>query len=194
MSRSKRNVSTVVVRGPLAAFRSSYVVQLRELGYTPSGVVKQVRLVARLSLWLDQTGLARSDLTGAVLRRFLAANPGLERASAPGLAVLLGVPRGVGADATSTRVPVSSVVDVGLLAAFRHHLLAERGLLTATADRYVDYARRFLAEQVGAVELGTLTSAGVTRSVQVEAGRGAVASTQYFIAGLLTEVAFSRDI
>jgi uncharacterized protein YjiS (DUF1127 family) len=41
---------------------------------------------------------------------------------------------------------VSNSADDDLLDSFRDHLLAERGIGISTADRYVEYARRFLTE------------------------------------------------
>lgn len=183
MSRSNSRAAAVVVRGPLGPFATAYGVELRERGYTPLGIVKQLRQVARLSRWLEQAGMGAGDLSDDALVRFVAAGLGLGTASAPGLAALLVVLRRAGV-AVEAAQPVSDAVDDGLLVSFRRHLLAERGIGQSTADRYVEYARRFLAGQGGAGELSVLTSAEVTRCVQHEATRVAVASTQYFVAGL----------
>ena len=183
MSRSNSKAATVEVRGPLGPFATAYGVELHELGYTPLGIVKQLRQVARLSRWLEQAGMGAADLTDDALERFVAAGLGLGTASTPGLAALLVVLRSAGMAAEAVQ-PVSDAVDEGVLVSFRRHLLAERGIGESTANRYVDYARRFLAGQGGADELSVLTSAEVTRCVQHEATRVAVASTQYFVAGL----------
>ena len=183
MSRPKSVVSAAVVRGPLAFAEAAYRAELRGLGYTPLGIVKQLRQVARLSRWLQQAGVEPTELSDDVLERFLAVRPGLGTASATGLATLLVVLRRAGL-AVEAGQDVSAAADDGVLGAFRHHLLAERGIGASTADRYVEYARRFLAERNGAAELSTLTSAEVTRCVQREAARVAVASAQFFVAGL----------
>ncbi len=182
MSRSNSKAAAVVVRGPFGPFATAYGAELRELGYTPLGVVKQLRQLARLSRWLEQAGMGAADLSDDALERFVAAGLGLGTASTPGLAALLVVVRRAGIAAEAAQV--SDAVDDGLLVSFRRHLLAERGIGESTADRYVDYARRFLAGQSGAGELSVLTSAEITRCVQHEAARVAVASTQYFVAGL----------
>lgn len=184
MSGPKSNVAMVVVRGPLASFKNAYAAELHELGYTPLGVVKQLRQVARLSRWLEQTGMNATDLSADLLRQFLGIHRGVGVATpaAPGLAALLAVLRRSGA-VVEAGENVPGATGDGLLDAFRHYLLAERGIGASTADRYVEYARRFLAEGGGA-GLGALTSADVTRCVQREAARVAVASTQYFVAGL----------
>jgi len=173
----------VVVTGPLASFKAAYAAELHELGYTPRGVVKQLRQVASLSRWLELSGLGAADLSEGVLEQFLAVRPGLVRSSSPGLAALLAVLRRAGM-AVEAGQCVSSSADDDLLDSFRHHLLDERGIGISTADRYVEYARRFLTERSGTGELRVLTAAEVTRCVQREAPRVAVASTQHFVAGL----------
>jgi len=183
MSGPKSRAAAVVVTGPLASFKTAYAAELHELGYTPLGVVKQLRQVASLSRWLEQSGFGAADLSEEVLEQFLAVRPGLVRSSSPGLAALLAVLRCAGMTVGAGRCVSNSAVD-DLLDSFRDHLLAERGIGISTADRYVEYARRFLSERSGTAELSVLTSAEVTRCVQREAARVAVASTQYFVAGL----------
>ena len=148
MSRSNSKAAAVVVRGPFGPFATAYGAELRELGYTPLGVVKQLRQLARLSRWLEQAGMGAAELSDDALERFVAAGLGLGTASTPGLAALLVVVRRAGIAAEAAQV--SEAVDDGLLVSFRRHLLAERGIGESTADRYVDYARRFLAGQSGA--------------------------------------------
>ncbi|HEY5843434.1 MAG TPA: tyrosine-type recombinase/integrase [Mycobacterium sp.] len=182
MSGPKSVVSSAVVRGPLAFAEAAYRAELCKLGYTPLGIVKQLRQVARLSRWLQQAGVEPAELSDDVLERFLAVRPGLGTASATGLAALLVVLRRAGLAVEAGQHVAAA--DDGVLGAFRRHLIAERGIGASTADRYVEYARRFLAERNGAAELSTLTSAEVTRCVQREAARVAVASAQFFVAGL----------
>jgi len=191
MARAKSRVRKVVVNGPLAPFVTAYRAELHELGYAPLGIVKQLRQVVRLSRWLEQSGIEPANLTGEVLERFLAvgAGDGAETPWAPGLmAMLVVLRRGEVAGEAGQDGPASS--SDWLLISFRRHLLAERGLRESTADRYVEYARRFLAERSSAAALSVLTSAEVTRCVQREAARVAVASTQYFVAGLRSFLRF----
>lgn len=183
MSGLRSKAAAVVVTGPLAVFKTAYAVELRELGYTPLGVVKQLRQVSSLSRWLELSELGVGDLSDEVLERFLAVRPGLVRSVSPGLAALLAVLRRAGMTGEAVHC-VSRSVDDDLLDSFRHYLLAERGIGASTADRYVEYARRFLTERSGMDELPMLAAAEVARCVQREAARVAVASTQYFVAGL----------
>lgn len=191
MARAKSRVSKVVVNGPLAPFVTAYTAELHELGYTPLGTVKQLRQMARLSRWLEQSEIEPAGLTGEVLERFLAvgSRDGAQTPWAPGLMTLLVVLRRGGVTAEAGQDVLASSGD-WLLISFRRHLLTERGLRESTADRYVEYARRFLAERNSAAELSVLTSAEVTRCVQREAARVAVASTQYFVAGLRSFLRF----
>jgi integrase/recombinase XerD len=182
MSGPKSKAAAVVVTGPLASFKTAYGAELHELGYTPLGAVKQLRQVARLSRWLELSGMGAADLSEEVLERFLAVRPCLVGSSSPGLAALRAVLRRAGVAVEAGQRVSSSAND--LLDSFRHHLLVERGIGISTADRYVEYARRFLADRSGTAELRVLTTADVTRCVQREAARVAVASTQYFVAGL----------
>lgn len=182
MSGPKSKAAAVVVTGPLASFKTAYGAELHELGYTPLGAVKQPRQVARLSRWLELSGMGAADLSEEVLERFLAVRPCLARSSSPGLAALLAVLRRAGVAVEAGQGVSSSAND--LLDSFRHHLLVERGIGISTADRYIEYARRFLADRSGTAELRVLTTVDVTRCVQREAARVAVASRQYFVAGL----------
>jgi len=56
--------------GPLAPFADAYRLELRERGYTPLTTVNQLRQVARLSRWLEASGLTVAQLSGW-LRKFV---------------------------------------------------------------------------------------------------------------------------
>jgi len=156
---------------------------LAELGYTPLTIVNELRQVAHLSRWMVSADVAVSDLTMECLEGFLEGRRcvgGSRNCSLQGLRVLLAVLDDSGV-APDERPPAPLGAAEVLLASFRWHLLAERGLAECTADAYVARARRFLA---GCADLSMTTSAEVTRAVQREAARVSVGSTQYFVAGL----------
>ena len=113
-------------------------------GYAARTVVNELRQVARLSCWLQASGLQVTDLSRARVEDFLAARRAAgQRATGPGLLCLLDVLRSVGAlEAEAPALRVDSPTDA-LLVAFRGYLLQERGLVPGTADAYVAYARRF---------------------------------------------------
>ena len=183
MGRPKSKVSEVVVRGPLAPFSAAYRSWLADLGYTPLTIVNELRQVGHLSRWMVATDVAVADLTTKSLEGFLEdrrADAGSANCSCQGLRLLLAVLHDLGVT-PEERLPAPPGAAEALLALFRRHLLAERGLAECTADAYVARARRFLA---GCADLSTTTSAEVTRAVQREAARVSVGSTQYFVAGL----------
>src|ERR1700681_4295252 len=66
MNKPISKVARVGVPGPLAEFASGFESALLTAGYTPLSVVVQLRLMAHLSRWLDQQGLAVSDLSDRV--------------------------------------------------------------------------------------------------------------------------------
>src|ERR1700694_2344292 len=100
MAGQASRVSRVVMRGPLSPFAGVYELELRRRRYTPLTVVNQLRQVARLSHWLETSGLGVAELTGDRVEEFLAFQraSGRYRAqwSRPGLLCLLDVLRGAG--------------------------------------------------------------------------------------------------
>jgi len=57
MSRPASRVCRVVVTGPLAPFADAYRADLRRRGYSALTTVNELRQVARLSRWLEASGL-----------------------------------------------------------------------------------------------------------------------------------------
>jgi hypothetical protein len=122
MAGPASRVSRVVMTVPLARFAGVYELELRARRYTPLTVVNQLRQVARLSHWLETSGLAVAELTGDRVEEFLA----LQRAggryraqwSRPGLRCLLDVLRGRGVGAVEEVVGAVSPAEV-VLASFR---------------------------------------------------------------------------
>lgn len=133
MARPKSRVSNVRLAGPLAPFADAYTAKLRAQAYTPLTIVNQLRQVARLSCWLDASGLTVPGLTDEVIDEFLA----FQRAgcrdrgswSRPGLLCLLEVLREQGVLA-ATESPPPSPAQV-LMSRFERYLLCERGLSLA---------------------------------------------------------------
>ena len=183
MGRPTSKVTEVVVRGPLAPFSAAFRSRLAEAGYTPLTIVSELRQASHLSRWMVSADVAVADLTGKSLKVFVEvrrAGGGSRNCSLQGLKVLLGLLHDSGVTPEESP-PALAGHGEALLASFRGHLLAERGLAECTADAYVARARRFLA---GRADLSTVTSADVTRAVQREAARVSVGSTQYYVAGL----------
>ena len=193
MAGPASRVSRVVMTGPLARFAGVYELELRARRYTPLTVVNQLRQVARLSHWLETSGLAVAELTGDRVEEFLA----LQRAggryraqwSRPGLRCLLDVLRGLGVVAVEEVVGAVSPAEV-VLASFERYLLAERALATGTVRGYVSHARRFMGGLPCGGELAGVTAADVIGAVLRESAAVSVSATQFFVAGLRSFLRF----
>jgi integrase/recombinase XerD len=72
MSRPASRVSRVVMTGPLAPFADAYRAELKERGYTALTAVNELRQMARLSRWLEASGLTAADVSGERVEQFLA--------------------------------------------------------------------------------------------------------------------------
>src|ERR1700682_5967670 len=66
------NPDRVRVTGPLCAFNSGFAAELVRLGYRPNAAANQLQLMAHLSRWMAERGLAADMLTASVLVVFLA--------------------------------------------------------------------------------------------------------------------------
>jgi len=87
-------VSRVLMTGPLAPFAEAYGLALRERGYRPLTGVNQLRQVARLSRWLETSGLTAADVGGERVEEFLVVQRDAGRRgswSRPGLLCLVDV-------------------------------------------------------------------------------------------------------
>jgi hypothetical protein len=63
MARPISRVSRVEVTGPLAPFAEAYEAELSDRGYAPRTIINQLRQVARLSRWLEASGLTAAALS-----------------------------------------------------------------------------------------------------------------------------------
>ena len=167
--------SRVVVAGPLAPFARGYLGELDRWRYKSSAQYAQMLVMARLSGWLAGEGLGASDLTPAVLERFIAElgsrgyrNP----RSLRGFGTLLGYLRRMGAAPVLAppAVPAPATLEEELLDRYRRYLIGERGVCEQVARAYVRKVRRFLdwRARVGGAGLAGLTAADVSAFVLSE--------------------------
>ncbi len=192
MARPTSKVTNVKVEGPLAPFTAAYESRLRVRGYTSLTIVNELRLLAHLSRWMQNTHVAVSDLTTARLEGFLASRRAAvshRTCSLGGLAALVDVLVELGLVGEVAPVAPGSSSEV-VLAKFHTYLLAERGLAACTAFAYVDRARRFWAACPAGGELADLRAGDITGGVQLEAARVSTGSTQFFVAGLRSFLRF----
>jgi integrase/recombinase XerD len=183
-------VSRVRVSGPLAEYAAGFAAHLAGAGYTPLSAANQVRLLAHLSRWLEDRGLAPGELTGQRVQEFLAARRAAGytcRLSERGLAPLLDCLRGLGVVPGPGRpVPVAAV-DV-LLGRYGGYLARERGLAASTIRYYLAEARGFLAGREGS--LAGLTAAGVSGFVAAECRQRSTGSAKILVTALRSLLRF----
>ncbi|MGH3010185.1 MAG: tyrosine-type recombinase/integrase [Gaiellaceae bacterium] len=154
--------SRVRIHGPLTPFAVGFRAELERIGYRSNAVGSQLQLLAHLSRWLDERGLAVGDLTERTADEFL----GDRRTagytlwlSTKALVPLVDHLGGLGV-LPAREAPVCSPSGV-LLDDYCAYLVGERGLADATARNYAWHLRSFLSERtVGDhVELEHVTAA-----------------------------------
>jgi hypothetical protein len=128
--------------GPLAPLAGDLRRQLAERGYSVRSTTELMRLVARLSCWLEGQGLAAGEVTAAVVEDFFTARRAqgsrkwfTARSLAPLMERL-----GIAPADTVGGIPVE-----GLLAQYREYLRSERGLAPSTVGQYLRCAATFLS-------------------------------------------------
>jgi len=159
----------VRVSGPLAPYSAGYAAALARVGYTASGAVLSLRLVANLSAWLDAEGLEAGALSAAQVDRFLVARRAAGRmryASIRAIRPPLEYLRGLGVVPVAPEPVWDTPID-RLLARYRRYLVVERSLAPTTASGYLAAVRPFLASRVtpDGLALEGLTVADVTAFV-----------------------------
>lgn len=156
----------VRVAGPLARFADGFRGELQRLRYSDSAAEAHLQVMADLSRWLEDGGLAVGELTTARAQEFLVYRRACGRShrySPRALAPLLGFLRGLGAAPPATPTPIVTATD-RLLAAFEEYLLRDRGLSELTVAGYRRVAATFLADRFadGDLRLERLTAADVS--------------------------------
>lgn len=183
-------VSRVGVSGPLAEYAAGFAAYLAEAGYTPLSAANQVRLLAHLSRWLEDRGLAAEELTGQRVQEFLTARRAAGytcRLSVRGLAPLLGCLRGLGVVPGPGHPVPAGAMDV-LLDRYRSYLAVERGLAGSTVRYYLEEARGFLAGRERG--LGELGAAEVSGFVAAECRRRSTGSAKILVTALRSLLRF----
>jgi integrase/recombinase XerD len=168
----------VEVAGVLAPFAGGFRAALTDQGFARWAVVQHTHLMAHLSMWLDEQGLAPGQLTADAVNAFLT----VRRAeghwflvSRRGLGPLLDYlhERGV---APRMQAPTPLGPAGQLLEEYRCYLAAERGLAPLSVLRYLGTARLFLStlECPLEVALRDLSAGQVTSFVMKEVGHRGV--------------------
>ena len=154
------------VCGPLEPYVDGLRSELERLGYTPLSAAGHVRLVAHLSRWMIDDGLAISALTPATVDAYFAERRAIgyyNSLTARSLRPLLDYLRELGVVAALGPMPATSPRE-RLLDRYRDYLRAERGLAASTVELNVRMVRPFLTEQLradGELDLHRLSAAEV---------------------------------
>lgn len=187
MARAGSSVGKVVAAGPLAPFVDDLRLMLERSGYRPTTVTTHMREVAGLGRWMGARHLGAVDLSDQCVQKYrTAARIADRKVCCPGS--VLGLLRALIGNVTCEPGQSSPVLD--LLAAFRSHLLHERGLVTGTADAYVLRASRFLAWSAPNGDVSALLAGDVTGAVLRVSRNVSARSTQYFVTALRSFLRF----
>jgi integrase/recombinase XerD len=134
--------SKVRVTGPLELFAGGFVVELEAAGYRPAAAALQVRVLAHLSRWRADAGLAAADLTELEVERFQREHvAGYASLRGAGIALVVGYLRRSEVMPEHEPPPLTAAGE--LLEQYRRYLTVERGLTVGTARGYVDIVRPF---------------------------------------------------
>ena len=165
----RRRPPRVRITGPLVQYVDGFGRALLDQGYTPLSARSQLELMAHVSRWLAESELGAESLTPARVDEFLAARRGeghTHLLSPRGVAPLLAHLRGLGVTPIAASEPVNAVER--LLTDYARFLVRERGFAGATVQRYVGFARRFVAQRAGTdgeVDLAAMSPEEVTQFV-----------------------------
>lgn len=166
------------VRGPLGSFAKGFANELGDLGYKPAAARKQLGLLADLSEWLEEVGVAPAGMTSEVVAEFLRARRrrGQTRFVSPmGIGTLLGYLRGAGVVPEASRRAPAEPSDQ-LLERYYRFLVNDRGLAAAVVAQYETGARLFMdfvAERdvdlrdVSALDVNTFVTRHCARPVKL---------------------------
>ena len=147
-------------------------------------------MLAGLSRWLDERGLAAGALTGQRTEEFLAARRSAGYTcwlSGRGLAPVLDYLRGLGVVPEPGRVAAGTAAEV-LLERYRGYLAGERGLAASTIRCYLDEAAGFVAGRED--RLAGVTAAEVTGYVAGECRRRGTGSAKVLVTALRSVLRF----
>ena len=140
--------SRVRVSGPLEAYAAGFREELSTLGYSARSAAGHLQLMAHLSRWLVEIGLAPDELTPPQVERFVQGRRDGSRVhrslTLRGMQPLLDHLRRIGVVAA---VGTATVLGgrTQLIEEFVGYLIAERGLAVSTVGNYRSVADRFLA-------------------------------------------------
>ena len=163
-----------MLEGPLGAYVGAFARQMIAEGYARTSARYALQLVADFGRWLSRRRTRVPQVTAEHLACYLKYRSGqghFRSGDASILRRLLSVliEQGAVAHESSPEQTPTALFE----AEFRHYLEQERRLAPATVFHYLEFVRRFLAENIrdGEVRLDLLQAADVVGFVQREAAR-----------------------
>lgn len=181
--------------GPLAEHLDAYAALVKEQGFTPDYIRRQIRLLASFSEWLQRGRRQLGALDESVIKRFLYRRPDgrqPRKSDEPTLERLLGMLRNQGITPEKPKPAPSPVQKI--IAEYRRYLLEERGLSTATVLNRAPFVERFLSEtsRQGELKFTQLRVPDVTSFVQRHADKAGSAHAQHLVQALRSFLGYLR--
>lgn len=183
----------MVMEGPLAPWAAGLAGQLETLGYAPSTAARQMQLVARLSRFLQQRGLAANELSVEVVEAFfgdLHAHHGSSWPTPRAFVWLVEYLTEIAVMPAAVPPPPGSWAEE-LVERYRRYLLDERGLAPETVVLYVPAALLLLAELPGR-DLDDLDSGDISRFMTCHCRQLSSRSAKRLATGLRAFLGFAQ--
>jgi integrase len=183
--------------GPLTTHIASYRAKLESLGYSPAHVFYQLRIFAKIDLWLlrrkQRLWQLNEQKVGQFLIQLRQKHPEGYCGARSGLRLLLGFLRDIGVVAPKYK-PIPSSPSQRLADRYRAFLKEKRGLDRSTIYNYSRHIERFLAEQFGTgrVKLRTLGTSHIATFIRRQAPRGGRGLAAQMGTGLRSFFRFAR--
>jgi integrase/recombinase XerD len=188
--------SHCAVGGPLARYEQGFREELASLGYGKRRASSHLGLLADLSGWLNDEGLAPAELTVRRVTQFLGVRR--ERGEADlvtvrGVALLLEHLRGLGVVPLATH-PIPDGPAGELFQRYRRYLGSERGLAERGVLRYLAEIGPFVGSLSGpgGIDWAALSAADVTRFVVDICSDRARAPSSSLLAALRSFLRFAQ--
>ncbi|MGW1616978.1 site-specific integrase [Streptomyces sp. NPDC002285] len=137
----------LVMTGPLTPYESLLRTELASLGYAATSVTDAVRMMRRLSIWMDRREITAAGLTPSRVEEFLAFRRAVchsEPVARRCLGAVVKVLRTAGVVPQPDSITGDEVQM--LLAEYADYLHGERGLATESVRCYCSQARKFLTD------------------------------------------------
>jgi site-specific recombinase XerD len=183
---------SMILDGALAPWAEGVAARLSRLGYAPATAVHQMRLVTKLSRFMQRRMLTAHDLDHTLLVSFFDDLRKHRHSPFPtpkSLGWLVDYLREVDA-APATRQPVPSSPIDELMARYRSYLVGERAQTPKTVSARERTARSFLTEHRGR-ELCDLDAGEVSRFVTRQARRLSERSAERLVNGMRSFLRFA---